>query len=910
MEILVLLLVVAIGYLLFGQSKLKKQVNRLEQMFAESKVELPTPPMTARSDRSDPTTTADVNAGPWQKSGTQTRQNTATPADGSIPQSDPGDLEPDVGKPPRTFVFHRDNLRNAGAWLARNWFLAIAALSLALAGVFLVQYGVENGLLSPFWRVMGAAFFGAALIWGGEFIRRRSGDDSERHSAYLPSTFSGAGLVALFAAVLAARQLYGLIGPEGAMVYLVMVSAVAVVLGWFYGPFLAVVGILGSVAAPFLVGGQSESPGLFFYYFALIAGVALLVDAIKRWAWVSVFALIFTFGAAWFIWDQGAGDEHALAFALIAALAAAIVPGLKLWPQQQGATALMGGVSAAFPRGKAKRNWSEFPTRIAAGAFAGAVAFALLVAERNTGQVEVWLAIATLSLLFVTAVIWFQRAPALDDLTVVAALGFLAVLVLQALDYGAVFRTFQAGFDRPPETAPPIDVSLLTILALVGSGLACWRSLGGGGRAQIFAAGSALFAPLVLVVLEILWQPSPVLGAGRWAAHAMGIAVAMVLFAGLVGRRDGADKRRVAYFALAALTMIAFALIMVLSSAALTVALAVMVLAAALIDRRLDLPLLGVFVQAGTIVVGWRLVLAPGLPWGADAPGWELALAYGGSALLLAAAWIILAARARINARLTVESGIWAILGVLGCLVLYRMLGGDIESHWAVSLLSSVWLMLMLVQIYRLQGSAWLRWVRIGLASVYGLLALAGFAIVLLVFNPLGPLFSSHDPVIGPPVLDSLLVAFGVPALILAVGVWKIPNLRPWFRGALVSLSALFALAYVGLEVRRFWQGRDLSQHGVSQGELYSYTIVLLLVSVGLLFLAFNRRSVGLRRVATLGIAATIAKVFLIDMAGLAGLMRVASFLGLGLSLAGLGWIYRQMAAQWARGQSEPDQQA
>ena len=33
-------------------------------------------------------------------------------------------------------------------WLAQNWFYAIAAVSLALAGIFLVQYGVETGLLT------------------------------------------------------------------------------------------------------------------------------------------------------------------------------------------------------------------------------------------------------------------------------------------------------------------------------------------------------------------------------------------------------------------------------------------------------------------------------------------------------------------------------------------------------------------------------------------------------------------------------------------------------------------------------------------------------------------------------------------------------------------------------------------
>ena len=38
----------------------------------------------------------------------------------------------------------------------------------------------------------------------------------------------------------------------------------------------------------------------------------------------------------------------------------------------------------------------------------------------------------------------------------------------------------------------------------------------------------------------------------------------------------------------------------------------------------------------------------------------------------------------------------------------------------------------------------------------------------------------------------------------------------------------------------------------------------------------------------------TVAKVFLIDMGSLDGLYRVASFLGLGLSLVGIGYLYQR----------------
>ena len=75
------------------------------------------------------------------------------------------------------------------------------------------------------------------------------------------------------------------------------------------------------------------------------------------------------------------------------------------------------------------------------------------------------------------------------------------------------------------------------------------------------------------------------------------------------------------------------------------------------------------------------------------------------------------------------------------------------------------------------------------------------------------------------------------------------------------------------------------------EGELYTYTVALMAVALALLALAVLKRSEGLRRIAMAGVALTVAKVFVIDMSGLAGLWRVAAFLGLGLSLAALAWI-------------------
>ena len=49
-----------------------------------------------------------------------------------------------------------------------------------------------------------------------------------------------------------------------------------------------------------------------------------------------------------------------------------------------------------------------------------------------------------------------------------------------------------------------------------------------------------------------------------------------------------------------------------------------------------------------------------------------------------------------------------------------------------------------------------------------------------------------------------------------------------------------------------------------------------------------------MRQAALLSVALAVLKIFLWDMAELEGLYRVASFLGLGLCMVGLGWFYQR----------------
>ena len=154
--------------------------------------------------------------------------------------------------------------------------------------------------------------------------------------------------------------------------------------------------------------------------------------------------------------------------------------------------------------------------------------------------------------------------------------------------------------------------------------------------------------------------------------------------------------------------------------------------------------------------------------------------------------------------------------------------------------------------------------------------------------NPLIPFMWRRELVSGPPVFDSLAAAYLPVAAGVFIAAWRMHHLLRWLYRGFALVASGYAAWYLALEIRGLWQGRDLSGLGMLDGELYSYT-----ETVGCLAVAVLRRSEGLRRIAMAAIALTVAKVFVNDMGALAGLWRVAAFLGLGLSLRAPNPSYR-----------------
>jgi uncharacterized membrane protein len=177
------------------------------------------------------------------------------------------------------------------------------------------------------------------------------------------------------------------------------------------------------------------------------------------------------------------------------------------------------------------------------------------------------------------------------------------------------------------------------------------------------------------------------------------------------------------------------------------------------------------------------------------------------------------------------------------------------------------------------------------------LLAAAGMLQVVLVqllsSNP--GLAVNLEPVGDYPIVNLLFLAYAVPAIFAF-------KLAPaferqgigWAALPLRALGFVLVLVYITLEVRRAFQGTILSPLHLSDAEFYAYSVVWLAYAAALLAFGIYRQSRELRYASLAVVMLTVLKVFIGDMSDLTGLYRVASFLLLGLTLVGIGYLYQR----------------
>src|SRR5262249_52094530 len=222
-----------------------------------------------------------------------------------------------------------------------QWTVWVGGLALALGGVFLVRYSIEQGLIGPGVRVFLGALLAAALLAAGEWTRRNELNTGLGNlpAAHIPGILTAAGTTVAYATIYAAYALYGFLSPGVAFVLLGLVALATLAAALLHGPALAGLGLLGAYVTPLLVSSQKPSFWALYLYLAVVTGAAFALARMRLWRWLAITAVAFS---AWWILPglPDAGPHSAaphvfhvvVCFALAAAL---IVSGLLYGPEAE-----------------------------------------------------------------------------------------------------------------------------------------------------------------------------------------------------------------------------------------------------------------------------------------------------------------------------------------------------------------------------------------------------------------------------------------------------------------------------------------------------------------------------------------------------------------------------------------------
>ncbi|MFS8037618.1 DUF2339 domain-containing protein [Xanthobacter sp. AM11] len=795
-------------------------------------------------------------------------------ADGPPPAFDPARL--------------KERLSGFEEKVGARWAVWVGGIALALGGVFLVRFAVEQDLIGPAARVGLGLALAVLLLAGGEWLRRhdRRDDFAGLPAAHVPSVLTAAGTMTAFGSVFAAYELYHLVSPQLAFLLLALVGIATLLAALLHGPALAALGFVGAAVTPFLVTTSEPDAWGVALLIAVVAASALGVARVRRWVWLALLAIagVVAWGLTLLAFEvpQGVAASGGLGLVLLALTAALLAPGLLWGPPAD-----------------------ERPDPVSsAGAIGGlAVAAAAAVA----GHLEAMpLAVFVVACLGVLALSWRVGAATFAAVAVAVLAPALLTQWVFPPEPGAAVAPGGPVAGVVPE---PVRLSLGHFMAygfglgvlLLGLGFAGSRR----SRRGLLAVGWAVAGSLG-PVLMLVAAYGKLAGFDRnlpFAALALALAFAFTLAA---ERLTGAGRRHAAtVFAAGAVVSLCLALTFALEKGWLTVSLALAALGVAWVSTRRPLPGLRRFSAGLALVVLARIIwlptiagVSPGatplfnwLLWGYGVP----AAAFAGAAFLL---------RDRDDWSRRVHECLALVFAVLLAAFQVRHLahGGDVYAPgtrlFESGLMASIYgaYAVGLARLAAVTGRGLYRIFCDLVAVLAGLSAMAG----LTGNNP----FQTGGSV-GGPVFNDLLLAYALPAA-LALGFAALqPPERGKVRIAAQALAVLLGLAYLAFEVSRLFQGPVLRADAITSAEWYAYSAAWLVFGILLLGLGLWRGARTLRLASAAVMVVTVLKVFLSDMADLEGVLRAVSFIGLGLVLVAMGWLYQRLL-----GRSRPGSQA
>ncbi len=776
--------------------------------------------------------------------------------------------------------------------LGARWAVWVGGLALALGAIFLVRYSIDAGLIGPGVRVAFGAAFSLALLAAGEWLRRspRVTAFSAIPAANIPGILTAAGTVGLFATVYAAYALYGLIGPSAAFILFAAIGLGTMAAAALHGPWLSGLGLVGAYATPLLVSSEKPNLAILAVYLVIVTAAAFGLARLRQWRWLAIAAAVAAVGWGFAMAASGSDPltDAAYALALVALTLVFLVVDVHRIDDAAG-----------------RPDW--LATLVAAGIAALLVADAAAHGFPTTSIVA---ALVAGALLLVSA--WrYDAASPLAGIVAALLVGLLylwpATSQAAAAPTTYVVDAIAAYFPLPDAIAAFASVAALGAAALVGTAMAQLRRQPEAGTLATAAMlGAATAGPLLIIAVTYLrisgFTSSPALAA---------IALALAAFYGTLAERASRSERpdhardgiATGLFAAGAVGGIAFALTMALDGGILTTAFALASLGAAWVETRRPITALRYAVLVMAIVVFGRIVWDPyvfdigagGAVYGSILAGYGIpTLAFGTAAMLL---------RRRATDRPAMAAEAVSII-MLALLVVFEIhaitFGGNLlagETRLGEQGLTTAAAFAFALGLTRL-GQRRSSPVLAAGAVIARIIGLANAVVALgLLLNPL----VTGDPVAGSPLLNEIVLAYLVPAILAALlALQPLPpgagKVRLWLRRATGLVALALAFGGISLEIRFLYAGTvDLSSGIIGSAESYTYSAVWLVLGLLLLLggLLFDVKSARLASAAIILLA--VLKVFLLDMANLEGIWRALSFMGLGLVLIGIGLLYQRL---------------
>ena len=773
----------------------------------------------------------------------------------------------------------REGLDRVGrifAGVREHWMVWLGGLSIGLAGIFLVRYSIEQGYLGPTARVLLGIVVGVGLHVLAEWLRRRM---QGRYDAV--AALAGGASLTLYAAVLAALHLYALWPPGVIFALLALISLGTMVLALRHGPVLAILGILGAYAVPALLGGDAEQllTVLIYSLIVTMASFVLMRYVYRDWLWWGTVA-----GALfwWWIALQAGGHTEPWLGVYLAALAWSM---LALRPRNYRLTRLVTDPEAEghWRQWLRSAGTEQGPLRVSLVVLLLAQAYSIALDPQWSLGPLLWLPLPAVILLA------SQYNEGLRPLPWLTLAMTAAGLVASVLNWEPLYTAYIWSITPVDAVQHGTVLATLGLLAVLFSAAGLWQLWAQ--RDSALAASLAFMSPLVALALAYILVPEAL---PRWGLSALGLLVGLTL-GGLAGRRLRAGAADAIAFWQIAAGHLAYSLAVVIrfDEATLTLALAVQVLSLTWLLQRFGIRHLNGLVILVLITILVRLTLNPWLLDYDAAARWTL-WTYGGSLVLVWLAGRVLEDGQRLKPWLQAAS-LHLLMLFLHTQMRYLLYDGDVFAtrydFLEAALNTGLWAALALLYYRRSVSAGGLQGLYRGAAQLLMLLAVGNYLLLVTAMNPLWDAASS-GAIGGTPVLNALLLAYGLPVVLwgLASRLYE-PDLRPFF-----SLLAGIALwLFVSLEIRHLWQGQLDFFDPVRDGELYTYSVVWLLMAVGTMLLGILRGRKALYRGGLVLLGLVILKIFFVDMAGLTGLLRALSFLGLGLSLLGLAFVHQYL---------------